>query len=109
MNAEARIEPERLLTIADAAELTSYDESVIHQWLDRGLTFIAAGTGRVRPRKKDIRIRASVLWQWVRDLEITRPSPTLRESIAPARKTRVATPISSQGLSAWRTVKKGTA
>lgn len=33
---ETNHEPERLLTIAVAAELTSYDVETIHQWLDRG-------------------------------------------------------------------------
>lgn len=109
MSTETKHEPERLLTIAAAAELTSYDVETIHQWLDRGLPFVAAGTGRVRPRKKDIRIRASALWQWVRDLEIVRTSPAPRESVVPSRKVRPAAPVSSQGLSAWRTAKKGTA
>lgn len=95
--------PERLLTIAVAAELTSFDESTIHQWLDRGLPFVAAGTGRSRPRKKDIRIRASALWEWVRNLEIVR-KPGQPKQAAPA-STRTPTP-GTKSLSSWRSVKK---
>jgi hypothetical protein len=96
--------PERMLTIAEAAGLTSYDEKVILDWLARGLPFVAAGSGRLRPRRKDVRIRASALWTWVEQLEMRRtPAP----EPAPAGKGRKGrpTPAPTGGLSAWRAVK----
>jgi hypothetical protein len=83
---------DRLLTIEGAAELTSFDPSVIVGWMERGLPYVASGTGRVRPRMKDRRIRSSDLWAWVERLTIRKAEPVTGPAASPA----------SGGLSAWR-------
>lgn len=97
-------EPERLLTIEQVAELTGYTVDTIDQWRARGLPFIAAGVGRRRPRRKDVRIRASSLWEWIGGLEVTRRPPEGK----PARRGRAPklVTVPAADLSAWRTAKK---
>jgi excisionase family DNA binding protein len=92
-----RTEPERLLTIGQAAELTNYDETTIRRWIDRGLPFVAAADGKKRPRAKDIRIRASDLWRWVDGLIIIRkPAEKIAGKDKPPKL------AGAGGLSAWR-------
>lgn len=105
--AETRPAVERLLTIAEAAELTSYEDKVILDWIGRGLPFVAGGVGRRRPRRKDIRIRASALWEWVRALEVVR-TEGLSAGASPKRAKPRASVAVAGGLSAWRTAKKET-
>jgi hypothetical protein len=91
-------EPERLLTIEQAAERTGYPPATINEWRARGLPYIAAGAGRARPRLKDIRIRASALWEWVQQLEIKRMASPAK---APRRTPKLAAGAVA-GLGAWR-------
>lgn len=96
---------EQLLTIAEAAEAVNYDEAVILRWIARGLPHISA-EGRKRPRRKDIRIRASALWEWVRGLEYARGQPPVAPAPIPAKRgAKVCTLAGDLSeLSAWRRV-----
>lgn len=95
--------PEQLLTIPEAAEVVNFDESVILRWIARGLPHVAA-EGRRRPRRKDIRIRSSALWDWVRGLEVARDQPP--PASAPAPRPRRSVPVRpGYDLSAWRRVR----
>jgi hypothetical protein len=91
-------EPERLLTIAQAAEMANYDESTILDWIARGLPHVAP-CGRVRPRHADIRIKSSELWAWIdglrREIRPKAGGPKASRKVGPA----TARP---GGLSAWR-------
>jgi excisionase family DNA binding protein len=93
-------DPARLLTIEEAAALANYPASTIRRWIERGLPHIAPGW-QTRPRRKDIRIRASALENWLRGLEVAR-SP--RDGKSPVG-TPGKRPGSSQCLSAWRSAK----
>lgn len=94
-------EPERLLTIDQAAELASYDADTILAWIARGLPHIAPG-GRARPRHADIRIKASALWAWIDGLTLQRKPAPAEKGRGPAK---VKTAAKSGSLSAWRQVK----
>jgi hypothetical protein len=83
---------ERLLTIEAAAELTAFDPSVIVGWMERGMPYVPAKDGRVRPRLKDRRIRASDLWAWIDRITIRKVEPVAGAVPSAA----------SGGLSAWR-------
>lgn len=89
-------ERERLLTIEQAAELTAFEPEVIVGWMERGLPYVAARGGRIRPRLKDRRIRASDLWAWVEGLTVRK-----------IEKAGVSAAAASGGLSAWRERKGG--
>lgn len=90
-------EPERLLTIAEASAIANYPAATILKWIERGLPYIAPGW-QTRPRRKDIRIRAHALQDWLRSLETAR---TPREGKSPAGAPAMR-PGAFQGLSAWR-------
>lgn len=93
-------EPERYLTVDEAAELVSYPESVILDWMARGLPHVVPEPGK-RTRRDRIRIRRSALQAYVNGLEVVRvpaePDPTRPRATAPRSG---ASP--SAGLSAWR-------
>jgi hypothetical protein len=94
-------EPERLLTIAQAAELATCDDDAILQWIARGLPHIALG-GRARPRHSDIRIKASALWAWIDSLTLQRRPAPAEKGRGPAK----ARPAAKGGsLAAWRQLK----
>src|SRR4051812_48878470 len=94
--------PERLLTIAQAAEEVNYDEGTILAWIARGLPHVAPG-GRARPRHADIRIKASALWAWIDGLTLERRPAPAAKGRGPAAKVKPA--AKSGSLSAWRQVK----
>ena len=89
-------EPERLLTIAQAAEITSYSEAVILDWLRTGLRHCTGKPGRTRIYQKEVRIRLSDLWLWVDQLSVSRATAT-EQPIAKHRKS-----ASGGRLRAWR-------
>jgi hypothetical protein len=70
----AGIEPGRLLTTRQVAGLTSYDEGIVIRWIAGGLPHIVP-RGKSRPGHKDIRIRSSVLREWIGELEVKRVAP----------------------------------
>jgi hypothetical protein len=96
---------ERLLTIAQAAEITSFDEAVIVDWMTRGLPYVAGGEGKRRARLKDRRIRQSALWAWVEGLEVRRVPPSGETRPAPAPRRAPPIPPSGDGIRAWRALK----
>lgn len=97
-------EPERLLTIAAAAELTSYPEAVIVGWLHSGLRYCTGAPGRQRIWQKHVRIRATDLWAWIDQLSVTRRAAAAMEKPVKSRRAPARTDDAgpSAGLSAWR-------
>lgn len=94
-----KAESERLLTIEQAAALVNYDEATVLRWLAQGLKHCAGAPGRKRPRRKDVRIKASDLWSWVESISIVRTEAMPK---TPARPKVAAGTGGAGGLSAWR-------
>jgi hypothetical protein len=95
-----KIEPERLLTIQQAAEITSYDEATILRWLSQGLRHCTGDPGRMRPRRKNVRIKASDLWSFVDSITIARSAPAPK--VSDSKRKLPANPGGAGGLSTWR-------
>jgi hypothetical protein len=94
-------EPERFLTIGQAAELVGYDEATVLGWARNGLPTINPNPDGRRCRREKLRVRRSALLDFVRGLEVVR-APKAEPDAAAAPKARAKGAARTLGLSAWR-------
>jgi hypothetical protein len=98
---------ERLLTVADAAEITQLGEPTILRWIGEGLPHIPCASNGYMSRRgrKGIRIRESALWEWLRGMEVIRKPPPPPEPKGKGKQARPATSMDEK-LNAWRKIVK---